>query len=63
MRCEGCLTQENLFMCFFTDRAKEIYYCANCLAKVLIENPYPIYNMSKLQYTWKETEVTKEELH
>jgi len=55
MRCEGCLTQENLFMCFFTDNAKEVYYCAKCLAKLLIENPHPIYNMSKLEYTWKKT--------
>jgi hypothetical protein len=59
MRCEGCLKQENLFMCFLTDRSKEIYYCAKCLAKALIEDPFPIYNMSKLGYSWKNPEIIK----
>ncbi len=59
MRCEGCLKQENLFMCFFKDRNKEVYYCAKCLGKLLIEDPFPIYNMSKLGYTWKRIEAYK----
>ena len=59
MRRESCLKQENLFMCFFKDRYKEVYYCAKCLAKLLIEDPFPIYNMSKLGYTWKRIEAYK----
>ena len=54
MRCEGCLQNQRLFMCFFKDRRKESYYCAKCLAKILMEDPSPIYNMSKLEYTWKD---------
>ena len=61
MRCELCLKKENLYMCFFTSKNKEVYLCARCLGKLLIENPYPIYNMSKLQYTWKKTEASKKE--
>ena len=61
MRCELCLKKENLYMCFFTGKNKEVYLCARCLGKLLIENPYPIYNMSKLQYTWKKTEASKKE--
>ncbi len=54
MRCEGCLHQENLYMCFFTDKNREVYLCAKCLGKMLLEDPPPpIYNMSKLAYTWK----------
>ncbi|MCK4480872.1 MAG: hypothetical protein KAV01_10115 [Candidatus Lokiarchaeota archaeon] len=57
MRCEGCLHQENLYMCFFTDKNKEVYLCAKCLGKRLLEKPPPpIYNMSKLAYTWKKTD-------
>ena len=57
MRCEGCLHQENLYMCFFTDKNKEIYLCVNCLGKMLLEDPPPpIYNMSKLTYTWRKEE-------
>ncbi len=59
MRCEGCLKKENLFMCFLTDRSREIYYCAKCLAKALMEDPFPIYNMSKLGYSWKIPEIIK----
>ncbi|MFX0037056.1 MAG: hypothetical protein ACFE9I_15605 [Candidatus Hermodarchaeota archaeon] len=52
MRCEGCLHQENLYMCFFTDKNREVYLCARCLGKMLLEDPLPpIYNMSKLAYT------------
>lgn len=61
MRCEGCLKRENLFMCFFADRSKEVYYCAKCLAKLLIDSPNSIYNMSKLQYTWKKVNSLKKE--
>ena len=57
MRCEGCLKQENLFMCFFKNKAKEIYLCAKCLGQLLIEDPNPIYNMSKLQFTWKKKKI------
>jgi len=53
MRCEGCLKKEKLFMCFFKDRKKEVYYCSKCLAKILMQDPSQIYNMSKLEYTWK----------
>jgi len=61
MRCEGFLKKENLFMCFFTDRKKEVYYCAKCLAKLLIDDPLPIYNMSKLGYTWKPIKAYQKE--
>ncbi|MFX1408835.1 MAG: hypothetical protein ACFFA6_00665 [Promethearchaeota archaeon] len=53
MRCEGCLQKEGLFMCFFKDRKKEAYFCAKCLAELLRKDPSQIYNMSKLEYTWK----------
>lgn len=54
MRCEGCLHHENLYMCFFTDKNKEVYLCAKCLGKILLEEPPPqIYNMSQIGYTWK----------
>jgi hypothetical protein len=43
-------------MCFFTGKNKEAYFCSKCLADLLREDPYPIYNMSKLGYTWKEKE-------
>jgi len=44
-------------MCFFTDKNKEIYLCAKCLGKMLLKDPSPpIYNMSKLAYTWKKEE-------
>ncbi|MFX1388681.1 MAG: hypothetical protein ACFE9Z_01290 [Promethearchaeota archaeon] len=57
MRCEGCLHEENLYMCFFTDVNREVYLCAKCLGKKLIEEPPPpIYNMSKLAYTWHKRE-------
>jgi len=48
-------------MCFFKGRNKEVYYCAKCLAKLLIEDPFPIYNMSKLAYTWKPMKPYKKE--
>lgn len=48
-------------MCFFKDRKKEVYFCAKCLAKLLIEDPFPIYNMSKLGYTWKPILVSQKE--
>ncbi|GAG89588.1 unnamed protein product [marine sediment metagenome] len=48
-------------MCFFTDRKKEVYYCAKCLAKLLIDDPLPIYNMSKLGYTWKPIKAYQKE--
>ena len=61
MRCEGCLKKENLFMCFFMGRSKEVYYCSKCLADLLREDPYPLYNMSKLGYTWKKKGAQKED--
>ena len=57
MRCKLCLKKENLYMCFFADESKEAYLCAKCLGKKLIEDPFPIYNMSKLGYTWKRKET------
>ncbi len=39
-------------MCFFSDKSKEVYYCAKCLAKVLLEDPSQIYSMTKIGYTW-----------
>jgi len=44
-------------MCFFADENKEVYLCSKCLGKTLIEDPFPIYNMSKLGYTWKRKET------
>ncbi|MFX1454169.1 MAG: hypothetical protein ACFFDB_02220 [Promethearchaeota archaeon] len=61
MRCKICLKKDNLYMCFFTDENKEIYLCASCLGKQLLENPNPIYNMSKLGYTWKDPEMLKKD--
>jgi hypothetical protein len=48
-------------MCFYTDEHKEIYLCATCLCKSLMEDPYPIYSMSKLGYTWKKRRFLKKE--
>ncbi|MDX1797976.1 MAG: hypothetical protein R3255_04955 [Candidatus Lokiarchaeia archaeon] len=57
MRCEVCLREENLYMCFFKEKNKEVYLCAGCLGKMLTEDPPPpIYNMSQLAYTWKKTD-------
>jgi hypothetical protein len=61
MRCKLCLKRENLYVCFFTDEYKEKYLCATCLCKSLLEDPYPIYSMSKLGYTWKKKEISKKE--
>jgi hypothetical protein len=61
MRCKLCLKKENLYMCFFADEHKEVYLCAKCLGKALIEDPFPIYNMSKLGYTWKQKKVERTE--
>jgi hypothetical protein len=49
-------------MCFFADENKQVYLCSKCLGKTLLEDPFPIYNMSKLAYTWKQKEIhqTKE---
>ncbi|MHA1986758.1 MAG: hypothetical protein ACW98D_08975 [Promethearchaeota archaeon] len=62
MRCKICLKKENLYMCFFADENKQVYLCSKCLGKTLLEDPFPIYNMSKLAYTWKQKEIhqTKE---
>ncbi|MHA2269528.1 MAG: hypothetical protein ACXAB8_17155 [Promethearchaeota archaeon] len=61
MRCKLCLKKENLYMCFLADENKEVYLCARCLGKQLLDNPYPVYNMSKLGYTWKNLKVVKKE--
>jgi hypothetical protein len=54
MRCEECLHQENLYMCFFKKKNNEVYLCAKCLGEMLSKDPPPpIYNMSQLAYTWK----------
>ena len=58
MRCEGCLKKEKLFLCFFKGKQKQSYYCPNCLAEVLLEDPSNIYNMSKIDFTWKEEKIS-----
>ncbi len=50
-----CLHKENLFMCFTTGKKKELYLCASCLGKSLLEesSKITIYSMNRLGYTWK----------
>jgi len=61
MRCEICLQKENLFMCFTTGKKKELYLCASCLGKSLLDEPseITIYSMNKLGYTWKKSQEVK----
>lgn len=61
IRCEGCLKKEDLFMCFTTEKKKEVYLCHTCLGKALMEDSTKmnIYSMNKLGYTWKKAQVIK----
>ena len=61
MQCEGCKKRENLFMCFFTDKKKEVYLCAACLGKLLLEEPsnIKVYSINKIGYTWKTPQIAQ----